>query len=59
MTKYHGGSLLELMTVILIVAISIMITTPMLQHQVASRELETLARRLLRTPTLLVNRPCF
>jgi len=47
MIKDHGGSLLELMTVILIVAISIMITIPMLQYQVASREIETLARRFI------------
>ena len=45
--KEYGGSLLELMVVILIVAILATITMPMLQHQIANREIETLARRFI------------
>ena len=45
--KEYGGSLVELMTVILIVAILATITMPMLQYQIANREIETLARRFI------------
>ena len=45
--KEYGGSLLELMGVILIVAILATITMPMLQYQIANREIETLARRFI------------
>jgi type IV fimbrial biogenesis protein FimT len=44
MTKDTGASLLELMAVILIVAILATITMPALRHQVANREIDTLAR---------------
>ena len=46
-TKESGASLLELMAVIFIVAILATITMPALQHQMASREIETLARRFI------------
>lgn len=42
-----GGSLLELMTVILIVAIMAMVTMPRLHEQIAAREIETIARRFI------------
>ena len=45
--KEYGGSLLELMVGILIVAILAAITMPMLQYQIANREIETLARRFI------------
>ena len=45
--KERGGSLLELMAVIFIVAILATITMPALQYQIASREIETLARRFI------------
>jgi type IV fimbrial biogenesis protein FimT len=46
-TRESGGSLLELMVVIFIVAILASITMPALQYQIASREIETLARRFI------------
>ena len=46
-TKDGGASLLELMAVVLVVAILATITMPMLQHQIANREMETLARRFI------------
>ena len=43
----QGGSLLELMAVILIIAIMAMITTPLLQNQIAGREIDSVARRFI------------
>ena len=43
----RGSSLLELMAVIFIVAILATVTLPALQHQIASREIESLARRFI------------
>ena len=45
--KQFGGSLLELMTVVFIVAIMAVITMPRLQEQIATREIETIARRFI------------
>ena len=49
--NYHhqscGSSLLELMVVILIVAIIAMITMPLLQNQIAAREIDSVARRFI------------
>ena len=45
--KEAGGSLLELMAVILIVAILASITMPVLRQQAAHRAIETLARRFI------------
>ena len=42
-----GGSLLELMVVILIVAIIVMTTMPLLQNQIATREIDSVARRFI------------
>jgi len=42
-----GFSLLELMAVILIIAIAAMMTMPLLQEQLAAREIETIARRFI------------
>ena len=42
-----GGSLLELMAVVLIVAIMAVATMPRLQEQIATREIETIARRFI------------
>jgi len=42
-----GTSLLEMMAVILIVAISAIITMPLLQEQIAIREIEFVARRFI------------
>jgi len=42
-----GFSLLELMAVILIIAIMAMMTMPLLQEQIAAREVETIARRFI------------
>jgi type IV fimbrial biogenesis protein FimT len=42
-----GGSLLELMAVVLIVAIMAMVTMPRLQEQIAKGEIETIARRFI------------
>ena len=42
-----GGSLLELMAVILIIAIMAVVTMPRLQEQIAAREIETIARRFI------------
>ena len=50
LNKHHpelGFSLLELMTVITIVAITATITMPLLQKQIAIREIESLARRFI------------
>ena len=49
MNKFHeaGSSLLELMAVILILAIATVITMPMMQEQIAIREIETIARRFI------------
>jgi len=43
----QGGSLLELMVVILIIAIMAMITIPLLQNQIAEREIDSVARRFI------------
>jgi type IV fimbrial biogenesis protein FimT len=43
----YGGSLLELMVVILIVAIIAMGTMPLLKNQIAAREIDSLARRFI------------
>jgi type IV fimbrial biogenesis protein FimT len=43
----NGFSLLELMAVVLIVVISVMTTMPLLQQQIAAREIETIARRFI------------
>ena len=43
----QGNSLLELMVVILIVAIMAMITMPLLQNQIAAREIDSVARRFI------------
>lgn len=48
--QYHlhlGFSLLELMAVILIIAIAAMMTMPLLQEQIAAREIDTIARRFI------------
>jgi type IV fimbrial biogenesis protein FimT len=49
--NYHhqscGSSLLELMVVILIVATITMITMPLLQNQIAAREIDSVARRFI------------
>lgn len=42
-----GFSLLELMAVVLIIAIAAMMTMPLLQEQIAAREIETIARRFI------------
>lgn len=42
-----GFSLLELMAVVLIIAIITMMTMPLLQEQIASREIDTIARRFI------------
>ena len=42
-----GFSLLELMAVILIIAIVAMMTMPLLQDQIAAREIDTIARRFI------------
>jgi len=50
LNKYHpfyGGSLLELMVVILIVAIIAMVTMPLLKNQIAGREIDSVARRFI------------
>ena len=43
----YGGSLLELMVVILIVANIAMSTMPLLQNQIAAREIDSVARRFI------------
>ena len=43
----QGFSLLELMAVILIIAIAATMTMPLLQHQIAAREIDTIARRFI------------
>ena len=42
-----GASLLELMAVILIIAILVVISMPLLQQQIATREIDTVARRFI------------
>ena len=42
-----GLSLLELMAVVLLIAIVAMMTMPVLQEQIAAREIETIARRFI------------
>jgi type IV fimbrial biogenesis protein FimT len=42
-----GFSLLELMAVVLLIAIAAMMTMPLLQEQIAAREIETIARRFI------------
>ena len=42
-----GFSLLELMAVVLLIAIVAMMTMPLLQKQIAAREIETIARRFI------------
>jgi len=59
----NGFSLLELMAVVLIIAIAAMTTMPLLQEQIATREIETIARRfiahahLARQQALYLGRP--
>jgi type IV fimbrial biogenesis protein FimT len=43
----YGGSLLELMVVILIVAMIAMTTMPLLQNQITAREIDLVARRFI------------
>jgi len=43
----YGGSLLELMVVILIVVVIAMSTMPLLQNQIAEREIDSVARRFI------------
>ena len=43
----YGGGLLELMVVILIVTIIAMSTMPLLQNQIAAREIDSVARRFI------------
>lgn len=43
----QGFSLLELMAVVLIIAIAAMISMPLLQEQIAAREIDTIARRFI------------
>ena len=45
--QQSGFSLLELMAVILIIAIVAMMTMPLLQEQIATREIDTIARRFI------------
>ena len=45
--QQSGFSLLELMAVVLIIAIVAMMTMPLLQEQVAAREIDTIARRFI------------
>ena len=42
-----GFSLLELMAVVLIIAITAMMTMPLLQEQIAAREIDSIARRFI------------
>lgn len=42
-----GSTLLELMVVVLIIAIMAMITMPLLQEQIAARQIDSLARRFI------------
>lgn len=42
-----GFSLLELMAVVLMIAITAMMTMPLLHEQIAAREIETIARRFI------------
>ena len=42
-----GFSLLELMAVVLLIAIVAMMTMPLLQEQIAARQIETIARRFI------------
>lgn len=42
-----GFSLIELMAVVLIIAIAAMVTMPLLQDQIAAREIDTIARRFI------------
>ena len=45
---FEGGfSLLELMAVVLLIAMVAMMTMPLLQEQIAAREIETIARRFI------------
>ena len=46
-SQQPGFSLLELMAVILIIAIVAMMTMPLLQDQIAAREIDTIARRFV------------
>ena len=43
----YGGSLLELMVLILIVAVIAMSTMPLLKNQIAAREIDSVARRFI------------
>jgi type IV fimbrial biogenesis protein FimT len=45
--QQSGFSLLELMAVVLIIAIVAMMTMPLLQEQIAAREIDTIARRFI------------
>jgi type IV fimbrial biogenesis protein FimT len=42
-----GFSLIELMAVVLLIAIAAMMTMPLLQEQIAAREIDTIARRFI------------
>lgn len=43
----RGGSLLELMAVVLLIAIMAVMSMPLLQHYMAAREIDTIARRFI------------
>jgi type IV fimbrial biogenesis protein FimT len=50
LNKYHyelGASLLEMMAVIFIIAVSAIVTMPLLQEQIAAREIDSIARRFI------------
>ncbi|OZA13535.1 MAG: hypothetical protein B7Y05_09555, partial [Polynucleobacter sp. 24-46-87] len=42
-----GGSLLELMAVVLLIAIMAVMSMPLLQHNMAVRQIDTIARRFI------------
>ncbi len=46
-TYQHGSTLLELMAVVLIIAIAATMSMPLLQEQIAVREIDTAARRFI------------
>jgi len=58
-SREYGGSLLELMAVVLIVAVLATMTMPLFYQQMAAREIDTIARRFIPTHNLLVGRLWF
>ena len=46
-SREYGGSLLELMAVVLIVAVLATMTMPLVYQQMAAREIDTIARRFI------------